>query len=899
MKNSTQGRKGAKTQGKDRMEEASNPPPHPPFAPLRPCALALISYALIGFIGALGAEKALPGKGEKMVDPLVISSCDEVNEWAGGSLEPDLVKQGKGAIRWEHGRSSSLSLRNVPKDWSAHNTLSMRIYSAKATHSRFLIYIGSENPKTEGADYYSASIKLDFEGWRSFAFSFAALGSARSPLGWDLIDSFRFTAAGWGNTPHPEAIVIVDDIRLTWTPPATGPRLTDEVFFEAMDLDLPALSEVRKAVADADYPAAKRALAAHIKARKTPKWHFDWRERPRHQTRPEGVNTSAADRIVAHELTSCGITYEFGDDIDWSINPTKLKYREWTWQLSRHPFWRTLGRAYWATGDEVYAKDFVFQMTDWVTDNPVPVNSSGNSAGSRWRTIETGIRMFSSWPDSFFYFLSSPSFDDESITLMIKSMVEHARHLMAHPSGSNNWLAMEMNGLFHVGTLFPEFRDAATWRETASGRLYEQMNIQVYPDGAQIELATGYHGVSLHNFLGTLRLAKLNEIELPGDYVSRLEKMYDYYVKLAMPDGRMPALNDAGWGSVRTTLRQGFELFPKRRDFEYLATQSKSGSTPSFTSVHFPYAGWAVMRTGWAPKDLYMHFEYGPFGAAHQHEDKLSLIVHAYGKRLLTEGACYAYDSSQWRRYVLSARAHNVVMVDGMEQHRRRLRETYVTDKPLSNRWITTDQFDYAEGTYDEGYGKDRDKTVTHHRAVLFVKPKYWLVVDRLVPSDDRVHRYDAVFHFDVESASVKEAPLAAVSGDAEGPNLAVVPLRADNTSVEIVVGQEEPTVQGWVPAGGYKVRPVATPIVSVEASGVTVMPYLLYPLRAGEQLPIENVKASSNEGMLTFVVSFADGHRDVLTIPEGMPDSKTDYLVRWSSHEADRITAEIGIAAD
>ncbi|MCK5805833.1 MAG: heparinase II/III family protein, partial [Lentisphaeria bacterium] len=645
------------------MERASILPSHARFAPLRLCGLALISYALFGFMGVLAAEGAAPEKDGKMVDPLLISSCDTVSDWVGGTLETSLVKQGTGAIRWVHGSSSILSLRDVPEDWSAHNTLSMRIHSAKATGSRFLIYIGSENPKAKGADYYSASITLDFEGWRTYLFPFKALGLSRSPLGWDQIDSFRFTATGWGNTPHPEAVVIIDDIHLAWMPPATGPRLTDEAFFEAMDLDLPALSKVRKAVVAGDYPAAKRAFAAHLKSRETPNWHFDWRERPRHQTRPKNVGTVAADRIVAHELTSCRITHAFGDDIDWSINPTKLKYREWTWQLSRHPFWKTLGRAYWATGDEVYAKDFVFQMTDWVTDNPVPVNSSGNRAGSRWRTIETGIRMFSSWPDSFFYFLSSPSFDDESITLMVKSMVEHAHHLMAHPSGSNNWLAMEMNGLFHVGTLFPEFRDAAIWRETASGRLYEQMNIQVYPDGAQIELATGYHGVSLHNFLGTLRLAILNEIELPGDYVGRLEKMYDYYVKLAMPDGRMPALNDAGWGSVRTPLRQGFELFPERGDFEYLATRGRSGVIPSFTSVHFPYAGWAVMRTGWAPQDLYMHFEYGPFGAAHQHEDKLSLIVSAYGKRLLTEGGVYAYDSSQWRTYVLSARAHNVIMV--------------------------------------------------------------------------------------------------------------------------------------------------------------------------------------------------------------------------------------------
>jgi hypothetical protein len=32
--------------------------------------------------------------------------------------------------------------------------------------------------------------------------------------------------------------------------------------------------------------------------------------------------------------------------------------------------------------------------------------------------------------------------------------------------------------------------------------LYEELDNQVYPDGVQIELSSGYHHVSLNNFLG-------------------------------------------------------------------------------------------------------------------------------------------------------------------------------------------------------------------------------------------------------------------------------------------------------------------------------------------------------------------------------------------------------------
>ncbi|MBN2448780.1 MAG: alginate lyase family protein [Lentisphaeria bacterium] len=847
------------------------------------CCLAL---ALGG--AALAAPAADPA-------PLVLSACDNAAAWNGGTLAAGLPQAGRGAIRWAHGRDARLSLRDVPSDWSRHNTLEIALESLKATGSRFLVYIGSENPATEGADYYSAMIALDFTGRRTFVLPFSEMDIARSPLGWDRISDLSFTAAGWGNTPHPEAEVVLGNVRLTWTNAGFGPRLRDEDFFAALDLDLPALAEVRAAAAAEDWAGARQAFARHLRDRETPHWHFDWRERPHHAEPPDGVDTREADRVVAHLLTSVGVPHQFGPDIDWSINPTPLKYNEWTWQLSRHPFWSTLGRAYWATGDEVYAREFVAQITDWITDNPVPVNQSGNRAGSRWRTIETGIRMFSSWPDCFFRFLSSPSFSDDSVVLMVKSMVEHARHLLAHPTG-NNWLAMEMNGLFHVGVLFPEFRESGSWRETAGRRLHEELNNQVYPDGAQVELATGYHGVSLHNFVGTLRLAERNGIALPGDYAARMEKMYDYYLKLVMPDGCMPALNDAGWGDCRKPLREGAERFPERTDFLAVASGGQEGRLPAFTSTCFPYAGWAVMRTGWGPEDLYCHFEYGPFGAAHQHEDKLSLILHAHGRRLLTEGGVYAYDSSPWRRYILSSRSHNTILVDGLEQNRRGLRETYLTREPLPNRWISRPEFDFAEGWYDEGYGPDRERTVTHRRAVLLVKPEYWLVIDRLTPSDTASHRYEVLFHLDGENAEAGTSPMRVWGTDPGLPNLAIVALNPEGLTLDIVKGREEPTVQGWVPAGGYAMRPVATPVFRAEGAGERLLPWLLFPLAPGRDLPVKETSFASDDGEALATIDFTDGRRHLLRIPLTAPPPGTTGNLHWSCLAAGRSAAEIRI---
>ncbi|MBQ4286509.1 MAG: alginate lyase family protein [Bacteroidales bacterium] len=651
-----------------------------------------------------------------------------------------------------------------------------------------------------------------------------------------------------------------------------GPITSDEKFFsEALNLDYPGLEDVKKAVAAKDWLGARTAYVKHLKTRTTPVWFFDWRDFGKGKEEKETsidqdgrvypANTEAADKAASNYLTSCSVPYQFGSHVNWSINPTPLVYNEWTWQLSRHAWWETLGTTYWATKDEKYAKAFVSQMRGWVIDNPLP-SYAANDAFSRWRTIETGIRTLGHWPEAFFRFLPSPSFDDESILMMVKSFYEHGVHLSAFPSKRGNWLTMEMNGLYHVAVLFPEFKDSPEWEKQSSETLYKEENVQVYPDGAQFELAPGYHGVSLNSILGPWRLARINGKELPGDYVKNIEKMYSYYLNILMPDRKMPGMNDSGWGSAVSKLREGAGYFPERTDLLYAASYGSEGKKPSFTSVWMPWAGWYIMRSGWDKDAKYAHFEVGPYSAGHSHEDKLSLILSAYGNRILTECGSYAYDTSQWRAYALSARAHNLTRVDGMDQNRRRIADkdgVRIAKEPLTNRWKTNSKFDFGEGWYDEGFGPKGDSTVTQYRSLVFLKDKCWLLFDVFTPSDKASHTYETSFHLNAPEASIDEK-LQAVTGKKDGAAvLSVVPLRS-GSSVKVITGQEVPEVQGWVhdeECDTYEDRPVATPIFKREAKGQWVEPYLLYPLKAGEECPVASV-ASDGEG--TYTVVFKDG---------------------------------------
>jgi hypothetical protein len=665
-----------------------------------------------------------------------------------------------------------------------------------------------------------------------------------------------------------------------------APILSESVFFsERLNLDYPGLGRVRAAVERNDLEAAKREFVAHLKHRTVPRWHVDWEARPKEPD--PSFNATIADRYAKNELLSVGVWHAFGDTIDWTINPTPNGYAEWTWQLSRHSAWVTLGRAYWATGDERYARAFVFQMNSWTTQNPVP-EDSGNERGSRWRTIETGIRAASTWLEAFYLFLGSPTFDDDSVVRMVRSFVEHAEHLIKWPT-TGSWLTMEMNGLYHVGVMFPEFRDAPVWRETALNRLCAELDNQVYPDGAQIELSSGYHQVSLSNFVAPLRLARLNNEPIPEAYLPRLEKMYDYNLYAAMPNGRLPALNDGDWTNIRRYCAEGYEFFPNRRDFEWMATDGTAGTRPSRGSFLFPYAGHFVMRSGWEPDALYLLFDGGPFGYGHQHEDKLHFVLYAHGRVHVTDPGNYHYDSSQWRRYHIGAWAHNTILVDGLPQNRRGYdRRLYIATKPIRSGWRTTPSFDYAVASYNEpnanlpiveGYGPDRLTTVTHRRHIVFVKPEYWVVFDVLIPTDDAEHEYESPFHLDADGVDVHPTTGVVKTTNAEGPNLTIVPLWFDGMSVEVIAGQEHPVVQGWIREGEYGVRPIPTPTFRQTRSGTTTFTYVFFPTDVDAECPIETVEAWSPSGDMRGVrIRLGDGRAHLVAVAD---DPNVEPIVR------------------
>lgn len=642
--------------------------------------------------------------------------------------------------------------------------------------------------------------------------------------------------------------------------------LTDREFFQVLNLDYPGLERVRDYVEKGNFISAKKSFVEYIKNRTNPKWFIDLRDFSPSEDKIKRSSSafSYADRHVNNELYAHNSWYKYGKTIDWTADHSYDHYDEWIFQLNRHYCWVYLSEAYWASGDEKYAKAFVSQLNGWIDQCKVPENR-WNSVGSVWRTLDAGLRVQKNWPDVLYRFLSSPSFDDETIIKMIKSFYEHATHLRNHFT-STNWLAVEMNGLYIVGGLFPEFKEAEDWRSFAVNKLYEQELEMFYPDGAQVELSPFYHSLSVSNMVSVYRFARLNGYSLPDEFVTRLEGTYDCFMKLRMPDGKMPSINDSQWIDSMDFLSEASDLFPDRDDFAYFASDGKKGKKPSFTSVWLPWAGWYVMRSGLDRDAFYALFEVGPYGAGHQHEDKLSFILYAFGQRLITECGYYSYDKSDWRKYALSARGHNVARVDGNDQNRGGFKTVYGEKdcirynlEPLNNIWKSNRRYDFGEGTYTEGYGQNLDSTVTHYRNLKYVKNKFWLVTDIFTPSDTLIHSYDTWFHFNTSSYGINNEFSIVYSNAKDSANVAIIEL--DNkATLHVACGIEYPELFGWkaVPGGGndYHCEPVATPTYTISGKGIIKESYLFVPYKANEPMPIRKVKKITHKKIKVYLTN-------------------------------------------
>lgn len=363
------------------------------------------------------------------------------------------------------------------------------------------------------------------------------------------------------------------------TPTMQIPLADEAAFFDALDLDLPALKEVKAAVAAKDYTAAKAAWARHLETRTNPKWLWSHRDKAKiaalltQKGDDLSEHIAPADLVVARTFNPQGKVRQMNKDINWIIAG------EETHGLSRFAYFNDLGLAYWKTGDAKYATDFVAILRDWLKDNPTPTDLSGViKPNTTWRTLETGIRV-TQWFNDMELFMDAPQFDAQTKYQMSKSLMEHARYLYEWTPKfrGGNWQVIEATGLATAGIMLPEAKAGKAWRDRGLERLTEHMQQDILPDGGHSELTPSYHQWVLQQYANTAQLAKINNINADG-LTARHEKMYEWLQKLSQPNGIVPPIGDTHDPlDIRDDMAIGALMY-NRPDFKFLGAKSGPAS---------------------------------------------------------------------------------------------------------------------------------------------------------------------------------------------------------------------------------------------------------------------------------------------------------------------------------
>lgn len=477
-----------------------------------------------------------------------------------------------------------------------------------------------------------------------------------------------------------------------------------------------------------------------------------------------------ANKYLNHEFDFLGRKIKFHTKIDYHYgfeqNPTLNTYfsdvncfiPNWdikiTWELNRQQHLPILGKAYFITNDEKYAKEVCYQIEQWIEQNPF-------LRGVNWvEGIEAAVRMYS-WIFAYHFISNSKSLTPEVNLKILKYIYLHGKFIRTFLSDkwiiNGNHLLAELSGLLLIGITFPEFKQSKEWVSFSLKKLESELSTQVFDDGVIWEHSTGYQKFVTEMVLYPIILLIKNGCKVPESILFKLEKMLDFLDSIAMSAGKIPLIGDEDQGfmlklafsdynDIKNTLSCGNILFKK----EYLSFKSElvfwlfNGLvfTHNETSAKkqnlklFKDSGYCLFKS---PDDYlllvtnaqnkkYLH-------AAHRHLDMLSFVYECQGEYFIVDNGTYVYNGDKQNRDLFrSTWMHNTLTVD--KKNPCELGPFELQPRPYSQ-IITSGEIDSC---FFVLVRSDAYNPLFHIRSIIQIKNEY-LISDSV--KSDSPHNYE------------------------------------------------------------------------------------------------------------------------------------------------------------
>jgi hypothetical protein len=362
------------------------------------------------------------------------------------------------------------------------------------------------------------------------------------------------------------------------------------------------------------------------------------------------------------------------------------------WELNRHQYFNTLGRAYVLTRDEKYAETFIRHIEDWLESNKP-------KRGINWSSsLEISFRSIS-WIWAMNLFRESPSLKPHHLLGMLKYLFLNARHIetyLSTYSSPNTHLTGEALGLYFIGNFFAGSDWGDRWENKGYRLLVGALEFQVRKDGSYCEQSSHYHRYTVDFYTNLVALRQSLGETIEPVVRESLEKLYEFLLYTSQPNGHISLFGDDDGGrlvfldeneltDVRGTLAVGAAMLD-RGDLKFAAEPSGellwllgpegldsfdrlSSIQPAYGSRAFYDGGAYVMRSGWERESTFLLVhcgEHGFLNGGHAHADALSFVMAAGGEEVFVDSGTFKYESEpEEREYFRSGAAHNCLLVNG------------------------------------------------------------------------------------------------------------------------------------------------------------------------------------------------------------------------------------------
>lgn len=464
---------------------------------------------------------------------------------------------------------------------------------------------------------------------------------------------------------------------------------------------------------------------------------------------------------------------DFKSGYCWEKNKFYRKYKQVDYnnnadvkvprELSRCHQLLWLGEAFMLTNNDKYAEAVIFQINNWIDENPSMYSINWGCA------MDVAIRAIN-WVYSLSMLKGYKGLTDSFASKVYYSLYQHMFFINNNKERnipySNNHYISDIIGLLVLSIIFKNKEYGKRTLDFALKEAYSEIRTQVLPSGVQYERSTSYHRLVSELFVTAYTILIRNGYTVPADIKYRITSMLQFIKIYTKPNGFSPLISDNDDGRILPFIKRDY------RDHSYMVQNESIENIilyADITDIHklissnnhnnkdFSDAGFCILKNNNAHLfitngDAGLYYNHNlQIVPTHTHNDLLSFDLNIYGKDIIIDSGSYIYTADYKKRNEFRSTAkHNTIVVDGEEQNELLVDKIFYhkrNSEPIINKRKNDSEY---IGAYTTIVGQ-----MTHKR--LFTLADNTLDITDYVHKKGNDHLCEIYFHFDAEIVPISK----------------------------------------------------------------------------------------------------------------------------------------------